>query len=192
MDNSIIPIIKELERVYDALSSKLNLKYPRPLIIVQAKGRQQALGWFWKDKWLLKKKELGEITICAESLNKNPIETLVHEMVHYSNSCDKIEDCNSQQYHNKAFKVRAEIYGLNVEKNGRNGWGLTSLSTDLEKTLGAIKINYSVFKLYRKETVRIHSETKMKKWRCNCTTIRCATELNAKCLICNQIFAMEE
>jgi hypothetical protein len=188
MNNSIIPIIKELERVYDALSSTLGLKYPRPLIIIQTKGRRDALGWFWKNKWLLKKKEITEINICAESLNKNPIETLVHEMVHYSNSCDKIEDCNSQQYHNKRFKERAENYGLNVEKGGRHGWAFTSLSPELEKTLKTFKINYEIFKLYRKENIKIHAETKMKKYRCNCTTIRCATELSAKCLKCNNQF----
>ena len=84
--NSIRPIIKELERIYDVLAKKYKLKAQRPLITIQTKGRQKdTLGWHWANKWKYNKKELSEINICAESLNGNPIETLVHEMVHYAN-----------------------------------------------------------------------------------------------------------
>jgi len=192
MDNSIIPIIKELERIYDVLAVEFKIKHQRPIITVQSKGRQKVLGWHWKDKWEKGKKTIDEINICAEELNNNPIETLVHEMVHYSNTCENIEDCNTQQYHNKAFKVRAESYGLNVEKDGRHGWGLTSLSENLNKILAKIKPNESTFKLYRKAHLTMTAPTKMKKYRCECTTIRCATYLSAKCLKCNQEFTEQE
>lgn len=190
--NSIIPLIKELERVYDTLAKRFDLKYDRPIITIQTKGRQQSLGWYWNNKWQYKKKEIGEINICAEELNKNPIETLIHEMVHYSNSCQKIEDCNTQQYHNKAFKTRAENYGLNVEKDGRNGWGLTTLSDKMKEILKELDINYKVFELFRKENIKIVAPTKMKKYSCGCTTIRCATDLKAKCLKCNNEFIIQE
>jgi hypothetical protein len=191
--NSIIPLIKELERIYDVLALKFELKHERPIITIQTKGRQkQTLGWYWDKKWEHNNKEIGEINICAEDLNKNPIETLIHEMVHYSNSCDKIEDCNSQQYHNKAFKTKAESYGLNVEKNGRHGYGLTKLSENLEKQLKEINIDYKVFELFRKQNLTITAPTKMKKFRCECTTIRCAVELKAQCLKCNKEFLLEE
>jgi hypothetical protein len=39
--NSIIPLIKELERVYDILSTKFELKYDRPIITIQIKGREK-------------------------------------------------------------------------------------------------------------------------------------------------------
>jgi hypothetical protein len=188
MDNSIIPIIKELERIYDALALEFKLKYPRPLITVQSKGRQKVLGWHWSDKWERGKQTISEINICAEELNNNPIETLVHEMVHYSNTCEKIEDCNSQQYHNKAFKTKAESYGLNVERDGRHGWNTTSLSDNLKKIIDKINPNKVTFKLYRKTHLTITAPTKMKKYSCGCTTIRCATYLSAKCLKCNNNF----
>ena len=140
MNNSIIPIIKELERVYDALALKFDLKCERPLIVIQTKGRAKVLGWHWADKWEKGKKSIAEINICAEELKNNPIETLVHEMVHHSNSCEKIEDCNNAGYHNKYFKIKAEKYGLNVEKNGRHGFGLTSLSKNLEKRLAKLEM----------------------------------------------------
>lgn len=190
MNNSLIPIIKELERIYDALAIKFGLKYNRPIITIQSKGRQkETLGWHWADKWGQGKESMSEINICAEELNKNPIETLIHEMVHHSNHCEKIDDCNSQQYHNKYFKTKAESYGLNVEKNGRHGWAVTTLSDNLKKIIDKeIKPNKNTFKLYRKAHISFVAPTKMKKYSCGCTTIRCATELSAKCLKCNNEF----
>jgi len=187
--NSIKPIITELERVYDALAKEFKLKASRPIITIQTKGRQKGtLGWYWSKKWTFNKKDIGEINICAESLNKQPIETLIHEMVHYANSCEKIEDCNRHQYHNKYFKIKAESYGLNVEKSGRHGWSFTSLSNEIKPRLAKINIDYKVFKLYRKTSRTVTLPTKMKKYRCDCTTVRCATDLNAKCLSCKKEF----
>lgn len=78
--NSIIPIINELERIYNFIAKKQGLKHERPIITIQTKGRRkQTLGWYWDKKWLSGKKEVGEINICAEELKKNPIETLIHE-----------------------------------------------------------------------------------------------------------------
>jgi hypothetical protein len=192
MDNSIIPIIKELERVYDALAKIFELKHDRPVITIQTKGRQNALGWHWADTWERNKKSISEINICAEDLNKDPIETLIHEMAHHVNNCEQINDCNDSGYHNKLFKERAEKYGLNVEKSGRHGWGITSLSDSLKGTLNTLKIDYKVFELFRKTHVTVPVPTKMKKWSCGCTTIRCATNLEAKCLKCNNTFEVKE
>ena len=194
MDNSIIPIISELERIYDALSKQFGIKHDRPIITIQTKGRaKQTLGWHWADKWELGKKTISEINICAEDLNKNPIETLVHEMVHHVNACDKIEDCNNAGYHNKAFKKTAESYGLNVEKQGRHGWAHTSLKEDFFSTvLKDIKINNKVFDLYRKTQLTFTAPTKMKKYSCGCTNVRCATILEATCSKCNNNFEVQE
>lgn len=192
MNNSIIPIIKELERIYDAINKKMGFNYPRPIITIQTRGRQKnTLGWFGAKRWLQNKKEIGEINICAEELHKNPVETLIHEMAHYANHCEKIEDCNSQQYHNKYFKAKAENYGLNVEKDGRRGWAYTSLSERLHVILYEIKVNKKIFKLYRKTYKSKPVITKMKKYRCNCTTVRCATILQAKCIVCGQEFNLQ-
>ncbi len=193
MNNSIIPLIKELERVYDILAKDFNIKQERPLIIIQTKGRQKnTMGWFAENRWQKNKKEIGEITLCAEHLKNNPIETLIHETVHYINSCEKIEDCNNSGYHNKHFKLRAENYGLNVEKDGRHGWGLTSLSKELEEKLKKINIDSKIFELYRKEYPSITTPTKMKKWKCDCTVVRCAVDLEAVCSKCNKKFEVQE
>lgn len=104
----------------------------------------------------------------------------------------KVKDCSSAQYHNKDFKDRAEKHGLTVQKAGRFGWGMTAVSEKLQKILDEIKINQEVFNLYRQVQLTAKAPTKMKKFRCNCTTIRCATELRAKCLKCDTEFTEEE
>ncbi len=191
--DSISLIIKELERVYDIIAKLNNLKAVRPIITIQTKGRQNTLGWHWVKKWVNGKKEFSELNICAENLNDNPIETLVHEMVHHGNASVGLVDCNNQGYHNKIFKSLAEKYGLNVEKSGRYGWGLTSLSKELEKTIkDKVKVNKDIFKLYRKTNIRLVAPTKMKKWTCGCTTVRCATHLSAVCELCQNRFKEKE
>jgi len=192
MDNSIIPIIKELERIYDALTLKFDLKVKRPLITVQTKGREKALGWYSDERWELGSESVSEINICAEHLKDNPVETLVHEMCHYINAQEKIRDANSQGYHNGNFKTRAEVFGLKVEKMGRHGWARTTIGESLQRMLDEIKPNESTFKLYRKTSLKFTAPTKMKKFSCGCTTIRCATELEAKCLKCNNEFLIKE
>ena len=190
--NSIRPIIKELEKIYDTLAKHYNIKAKRPIITIQTQGRRNTtLGWYWKNKWKRGKERISEINICAESLNKNPIETLIHEMVHYYNALNNISDCNSQQYHNKYFKQRAENYGLNVKKDGRHGWSNTSISDTLQKVIDKIKINKQVFLLCRKLNIITKSHTKMLKYSCGCTIVRCATILNAQCKKCNNEFKEE-
>ena len=193
MENSILPLITELERIYGILAVKYGIKAKQPLITIQTRGRQKnTLGWFWDKKWQHDKNEVGEINICAENINKNPIETLIHEMAHFSNAFENIKDCNSQQYHNKKFKERAEAYGLNVEKDGRHGYAITSLSKDTEAYLKTLNINYKLFELVRKENFSVTALTKMKKFTCGCTIARCATILDATCKLCGKIFQEEE
>ena len=189
MNNSIRPIIKELERIYDGLTKHFKVNAIRPIITIQTKGRQKnTLGWYGANKWKSGKKQINEINICAENLNKDPIETLIHEMVHYHNEHNKVNDCNAHQYHNKHFKERAENYGLNVKKEGRHGWAFTSITPKLQEILNKIKVNKKIFSLYRQTQISIKTPTKMKKFTCGCTNVRCAVNLEAKCLKCNNIF----
>ena len=53
------------------------------------------------------------------------------------------------------------------------------------------KVDKKVFKLYRQSRVSITAPTKMKKYRCGCTTVRCATDLHATCNACNREFNLE-
>ena len=76
-------------------------------------------------------------------------------------------------------------------ESGRNGFANTSMSKQLEKDLKPLKINYNLFKLYRKEDSRVSKDsTKMIKYSCGCTIVRCATDLEASCKKCNGYFEM--
>lgn len=191
---SICPLIRELEKIYDFFAKKhgLDKVTKRPIITIQSKGHQKnTLGWYWKNKWQYKKQKLSEINICAESLSKKATETLIHEIVHYHNASLTIADCNAHNYHNKNFKSRAESYGLNVRKSGRHGWSGTSLSKPLQKIIDKLKIKQDVFALYRKKTITNKSMTKMLKYTCGCTIVRCATNLQARCKLCGNDFVKE-
>ena len=195
MKNSIRPLIKELERVYDFFAEKngLSKMAKRPIITIQSKGQQKnTLGWYWKNKWQYNKQKLSEINICAESLSKKAIETLIHEIVHYHNASLNILDCNAHNYHNKNFKSKAESYGLNVKNSGRHGWSDTSISKSLQKIIDKLNIKKDIFTLYRKKNYTIKSTTKMKKYTCGCTIVRCATNLQAKCKICRNDFIKKD
>ncbi len=189
--NSICPIIRELERIYDAIAKTTGLDKiaKRPLITIQSGGnRKNTLGWYWNNKWKFKKKNISEINLCAEEISNKTIETLIHEMTHYHNASLNIMDCNQHQYHNKKFKERAESYGLNVKKEGRHGWSTTSISPSLQKVISKIKIKRNIFTLYRIKMESVKSVTKMIKYSCGCTIVRCATDLQAKCNSCGKNF----
>lgn len=81
------------------------------------------------------KAEMLEINIGAGTLSR-PIEnvcaTLLHEMVHYFNYENGIQDTSrGGTYHNKRFKTEAEARGLIVAHSEKYGWSHTSPSDEL-------------------------------------------------------------
>ncbi len=70
----------------------------------------------------------------------------------------------------------------------RFGWAMTCMSDKLKLVVKEMNINYEVFKLVRQETVKIKAQTKMKKWKCSCTVVRCAVVLDATCNGCKKPF----
>ena len=93
--------------------------------LIPNRGRQSYYGWYWQGRWKDGKKSLPEINITADTLKRSVEEicnTLIHEMAHYKNNVEGINDCNANQYHNKHFKRRAEEFGLTVEKLKNKGY----------------------------------------------------------------------
>lgn len=190
---SLQPAVNTLEQVFETLMGmyQLDMKQ-RPVITIQSHGRRSALGWFWAKRWdNTLEKGIAEINISAEDLDRKDgvIATLIHELVHFVNNINGVKDCNSSQYHNKHFKAKAEQFGLVVEQMGRYGFAHTHMSEDLKKKVEALKIDYSAFALSRNELgKRQKAKTKMLKWSCGCTNVRCAVELNAECQECGERF----
>jgi len=90
-------------------------------------------------------------------------------------------------YHNRQFRNKALLYGLVVDERGyhvgiRPGF-FTNLISQYGVGTASLKAPAEhVFKLGR----RGHS--KMRKWRCGCTNVRCAVQLAARCFKCGLEF----
>jgi len=187
----------EIEKALEQFNTILfDGKLENVLITLQTKGRKNAAGWHWAGKWAGSKNSHTEINICAEYLTAGyePLmEVLIHEMVHAINNQNGIRDCSKTQYHNKRFKTAAEVAGLAVTQ-GKRGWAYTSIKSGgvAEKALKAIDINRDVFIYQRKEQgQKVKAPTKMKKWSCDCTNVRCAVELVAECQNCGNEFKLQ-
>lgn len=128
--------------------------------------------------------------------------TLLHEMVHYFNYENGIQDCSrGNTYHNKKFKVAAEAHGLNVEHSDKYGWSHTApgdalLDFILENGLTDILINrneYGDFQITGtgrhsgKRTTPPPSPSSTRKYICHCcgNSVRATKTVNIACLDCN-------
>lgn len=144
-------IIKILEKTFDKINSELyHNELKKPIITVQT-GRRTVLGWCSaSERWINEKKKVYEINIVAENLNRTKegiIETLLHEVVHLYNSQHGVDDCNSQQYHNKHFKEVAEAHGLNVEKMKNRGFAYTTLNEVGKKFADSLNFNFDAVRM---------------------------------------------
>lgn len=145
-------MVNELNRMFlDFNAMMFDSQLPEVEIVIQRKGKHKAYGWFTMHKvWTSEK---HEITITAEHLDRGCLaiaETLLHEMVHLSNSAKGIEDCSrGGTYHNEKFAKEAQRIGL-VVKKGKSGFSNTELSDGLKARIEGLKY-IDVFKVRRHE-----------------------------------------
>ena len=124
-------VTNHLVTAFEFFNKALGTNLDTPVFtLIPNRGRQSYYGWYWQGRWKDGKKTLPEINITADTLKRSVediCETIIHEMVHYKNNVLDIVDCNANQYHNKAFKKRAEEFGLKVEKVKNKGYARTAL-----------------------------------------------------------------
>jgi hypothetical protein len=168
---------------------------------IQPQGRKSCIGWATIDKrWSSKDKkkiEYRELNICAEYLHQPEVvfECVVHELVHLWNAGKNIKDCSKSGVHNKKFKVKAEEAGLTVEHSDKHGHAHTNIAKKgpAEKLLKSLKNLKKDFPVSRKLiTEKAKAKTKNLKWSCDCTNVRCATELVATCGECGEEFVLQD
>lgn len=197
--NELLNVFHEANRRY------FDGKLPTPEITIQTAGRKAAYGWITVQKvW---KNEYGgnyEINICAEYLARELPEvvgTLLHEMAHFWNIIHDIKDVSSYQYHNKHFKAAVEMAGLEVYKyDDALGYALTVSTDETINFIEKLNINDAVFRTFRAgglldnggKPKKKKGNSKMKKWSCGCTNVRCAVELAAVCEKCGNSFELQE
>lgn len=195
-----------LNKIFDLLNAEFfESTLSRPTITIQSTPRAYGHFSLREDTWVSKLGGTHEINIGAGTLAR-PIEevaaTLLHEMVHYFNYENGVQDCSrGNTYHNKKFKAAAEAHGLNVEHSDKYGWSHTSpsdalLDFILENGLTDILINRNEYSGFQITGTGRHSGTNTtppprpsstRKYICPCcgNSVRATKAVNIACLDCN-------
>lgn len=193
-----------LNKIFDLLNDAyFESALSRPTITIQSTPRAYGHFSLRGDTWLSKNGATHEINIGAGTLAR-PIEevtaTLLHEMVHYYNYENGVQDCSrGNTYHNRRFKESAESHGLCVEHSDKYGWSHTSPSDDLlvfviDNDLTDILLNRNEYggvgtgahNGANRGTPPRTSSTR--KYACPCcgSSVRATKTVNIVCMDCNQ------
>ena len=125
-----------LNKIFDLLNTEFfESALSRPTITIQSTPKAYGHFSLREDTWVSKIGGTHEINIGAGTLAR-PIEevvaTLLHEMIHYYNYENGVQDCSrGNTYHNKRFKEAAENRGLIVNHSDKYGWSHTSPTEEL-------------------------------------------------------------
>lgn len=128
---NIARIAGYLNRIFDLLNETyFENELSRPTITIQSTPKAYGHFTLRDDTWISKRGSSHEINIGAGTLSRpieNVVATLLHEMCHYYNFVNGIQDCSrGGTYHNKRFKASAESRDLIIEHDDRYGWTITS------------------------------------------------------------------
>lgn len=212
MENNIIKRQTEaLEGLYNHFNEKLfEGRLPSIALTIQTKGRKNAYGWcttgqIWQQQEKIQNeneekvdvRDFYEINMSAEYMNRGVHDvtcTLLHEMVHLSNLCKGIKDCNPKtQNHNTKFKEEAERIGLIVEKVEKRGWAYTKLSPQLKEEISQL-VKVDVFNAARINIAPPEKKKREVKPKITYVCGGCGTEfkstkdMNLYCGDCNEPF----
>lgn len=196
-----------LNKIFDLLNEEFfESALSRPTITIQSTPKAYGHFSLRDDAWISKNGKSHEINIGAGTIAR-PIEevaaTLLHEMVHYYNYENGIQDCSrGNTYHNKRFKACAESHGLCVSYSDKYGWSHTEPSESLldfviENRLSDILINRNEFSGFQITGTGTHSGTfagtepkksSSRKYVCPCCgmSIRATREVRVKCMDCDE------
>ena len=195
-----------LNKIFDILNAEFfEGALSRPTITIQSTPKAYGHFSLREDTWVSKIGATHEINIGAGTLSR-PIEevaaTLLHEMVHYFNHVQGIQDCSrGNTYHNKRFKEAAEAHGLIVQHSDKYGWSHTApgdalLDLVLEYDLTDILISRNEYSSFQVGGTGTHSGTPFgtttpkksssRKYICpRCgMSVRATKEVNIACLDC--------
>ena len=195
-----------LNKVFDLLNAEFfESALSRPTITIQSTPRAYGHFSLREDTWISKLGKTHEINIGAGTLARLIEEvaaTLLHEMVHYYNFVNGVQDCSRNgTYHNRKFKKAAEARGLIVQHSEKYGWSHTSPSDELlefvlDNDLTDILINRNEFSGFQITGTGTHSGTPIgttvpkksssRKYICPCCgmSVRATKEVNIACLDC--------
>lgn len=137
-----------------------------------------------------------EITLNAGHLEQQPLAeqlaTLLHELLHQWQ--EQYGKGGRHGYHNQQFRIMAKRFGLVVNDRGHHlgiePGPFTQLLARHNVDMGTLLPPTEIPSF----TKRPRGSSKLKLWICTrgCTRVRCAVELEAKCLKCGVAFVKED
>ena len=114
----------------------------------------------------------------------NVLGTLLHELLHAHQEAHGRP--GKGNYHNAAFRKKAQEYGLIVDARGCTQYAPESLFLDLLAKQGV------QIPSIPSPVVKLRGSSKLKKWTCGCTNVRVAVaDFHAKCLNCGNLFVQQ-
>lgn len=197
---SLVPVIKDLEKMFELANKKFFGGSLPPVVIVTSKDTMSAYGWYtcaevWKATDGETEKSFHEICITPENLTRGLVPTwatMIHEMCHHYNFMNGIKDTSNRGvYHNQKFKETAEKAGLVIEKVEKYGYSKTSVSEETEKwMLSCEKSMLQDFNLHREEAVKpkkVRQKSHSIKYVCpTCgTSCRSTKAIRIACMECD-------
>jgi hypothetical protein len=133
-----------------------------------------------------------EITLNARHLYRSladQLRTLLHELLHEWQSL--YGKPGRRNYHNRQFRQKCRLYGLIVDARGHNlgvePGRFTILLAQYGVDLTALRVPDNDDEHPVALAIR-RGDSKLKKWSCGCTNVRCAVELRARCERCGNLF----
>ena len=130
-------VVTALEKTWAAIQQR-HTDLPSVVITVASgtAGKHPVWGHFAALRWQQGTTKLPEVLIAGEGLNRpvtDVLATLLHESAHALANVRGIKDTSRQgRWHNKKFAELAGEVGLDVTKDDRIGWSLTTLTTETE------------------------------------------------------------
>jgi hypothetical protein len=161
---------------------KLNLPSYPVLQFARLRNAYATYAWFRGD---IGTKD--NITFNTHELSRDPaliLRTLCHELIHLWQHYQGTP--GNSNYHNVEYRNKAYACGLIVDP-----WGCTTGHTqNFTNVLAKYGFHLEPLAIEMRLYGAGKREQKMKKWRCQCTTVRCATKLDAVCVTCRQPFQL--
>ncbi|MGA2230848.1 MAG: SprT-like domain-containing protein [Tepidisphaeraceae bacterium] len=129
----------------------------------------------------------GEIALNSRYLSNRPfwqvLGTLLHELLHAWQHAHG--NPSRRDHHNDEFRRKAHECGLNIDKRGVTGYSANSRFKDLLRENGVAVPDGE----YVPMGERLRGNSKLKKWSCGCTNVRCGVgDFRAQCLKCGKVF----